>query len=523
MERAVGDRRCTRTTALIAVVICHMVAAGDGNAGESRPPNIVLYLCDDLGTGDLSCGGSADIKTPNIDALFARGTRLSRHWAGSAVCAPSRCVLMTGVHPGHAAVRSNREVKPEGQMPLPVGTRTLASLLREAGYATGVFGKWGLGGPESRSTPLDCGFDRFFGYTCQREAHSYYPQHLWSDRERIMLDNPVVRRAGRIPATPPPNAEAFRPYVGTVYSADLIAEQQMAFVRANVDRPFFLYVPTTVPHLALQVPADEPSFDGYRQHFAEDGPYLGDKGYVPCRDPLATYAAMITRMDREVGRLVRFLDDHGLTDDTIIVFTSDNGATRPGTGGIDTARLKSNGALRDWKGSPYEGGLRVPAVAVWPGRIAAGRSITSPTGFEDWLPTLLDLAGSATAIPSNLDGVSLAAALRGQDDVPEDRMLYRELTEGRWQAAVVGTWKAVRRGAGAERPDQAGPTELYDLSAGAGEAVDVAKRRPDIVRRMETILDREHVPHPDWPLPFADSASRRVAATPVAVPAGSAR
>ena len=482
-------------------------AADAGTSPASRRPNIVFFLCDDLGSGDLSCLGSRDIKTPEIDALFGRGTRLSRHWAGSAVCAPSRCVLLTGRHPGHAVVRSNREAKPEGQASMPAGTATLASLLRDAGYATGCFGKWGLGAPGSPSEPLASGFERFFGYNCQREAHSYYPQHLWSDRERVEIDNPPVPRGGTIPADPPPGDAAFASFSGTAYSADLIAEQQLAFVRANAARPFFLYVPTTVPHLALQVPADEPSLAGYCDHFSDEQPYLGGRGYVPCRRPLATYAAMVTRLDREVGRIVKLLDELNLADDTIFVFSSDNGATMPGTGGLDTQRLASNDTMREWKGSPYEGGLRVPTVAVWPGQIVAGRVIDSPSGFEDWLPTLLDLAGLAERIPAGVDGTSLAAMLRGEAEPPAERMLYRELTEGKWQAAVDGRWKAIRRAVGPNKPAEPGPIELYDLAADPSETTNVTGRNPAVAERMRLILDREHVPHPDWPLPFADAAN----------------
>ncbi len=512
----------------IGITMAVLLAVGCGFAAEAaeppRRPNIVFFLCDDLGTGDLSCLGSKDIETPNIDALFARGTRLSRHWAGSAVCAPSRCVLLTGKHPGHAAVRSNREAKPEGQFPMPAGTLTLPAILKAAGYATGGFGKWGLGAPGSASDPVACGFDRFFGYNCQREAHTFYPGHLWDNREKVILDNPslagdpAVARGGTLPAAPPPAAAAFAKFSGPRYSADLIAEQQLAFVRANATRPFFLYVPTTVPHLALQVPADEPSLADYERHFGAEQPYLGGRGYVPNPRPLATYAAMITRLDREVGRLVSLLDDLKLSDDTIFVFSSDNGATMPGMGGLDTKRLASNGPLRDWKGSPYEGGLRVPTVAVWPGRIAAGRSIAAPTGFEDWLPTLLDLVGLADRTPDDVDGTSLAAALLGRSAAPEERMLYRELTEGRWQAAVDGRWKAIRRAVGPKRPTASRPVELYDLAADPSETTDLAGQRPDIVARMTDILDREHVPHPDWPLPFADggAARSRDAASPPA-------
>jgi len=496
----------------VAVAVGVALAAHGGAAAAARVPNVVFLLCDDLGTGDLGCLGSAAIRTPHIDRLFSRGTVLARHWAGSAVCAPSRCVLMTGLHPGHGAVRSNREVKPEGQAPLPPGTTTLATLFRAAGYATGAFGKWGLGAPGSGSEPLDCGFTRFYGYNCQREAHTFYPRHLWSDRERVAIDNPAVPRGGVVPAEPPPGDEAFAAYRGTTYSADLIAEQHLAFIRAHAGEPFFLYLPTTVPHLALQVPADEPSLAEYERVFADEAPYLGGKGYVPCRRPLATFAAMVTRLDREVGRIVELLDDLGLTDDTIFVFTSDNGGTFPGAGGLDTARLQSNGPLRDWKGSPYEGGLRVPTVVVWPGRIAAGGRIETPTGCEDWLPTLLDLAGLGARIPVGLDGRSLAGLLTGAAAPPAERILYRELTEARWQAVLAagadGQWKAIRRAVARDRDGEAKPTELYDLAADPHEKHDRAAERPEIVARLEALLDREHVPHPDWPLPFADTASR---------------
>ena len=500
---------------LFAALLLGLLVGAHAAAAGPRPPNIVFFLCDDLGTGDVGALGGKDILTPNIDALFARGTILTRHWAGNAVCAPSRCVLLTGRHPGHAVVRSNREVKPEGQFPMPAGTVTLVGLLKEAGYATGGFGKWGLGAPGSHSDPTACGFDTFFGYNCQREAHSFYPGHLWRNRDKVPLDNPAVSgepqvaRGGQVAAEAAGDAAAFARFSGKQYSADVIAAEQLAFIREHAGGPFFLYVPTTVPHLALQVPADEPSLAHYATHFGAEQPYLGGAGYLPSQRPLATYAAMITRMDREVGRIVGLLDELGLSENTIFVFSSDNGATFPGCGGLDTARLASNGSLRQWKGSPYEGGLRVPTAIAWPGRIPAGKRLDAPTGFEDWLPTLLDLAGLRDRIPPGGDGRSLAAALEGRAAAPADRVLYRELTEGKWQAVTDGRWKAIRKAAGPKRPDEAQPTELYDLAADPGEKTDVAARHPDVVARLEALMDREHEPHPDWPLPFADAAARR--------------
>ena len=503
----------------VSLPVAHAAPAA---AAGPRPPNIVFFLCDDLGTGDVGALGGKDIQTPNIDALFARGTRLTWHWAGNAVCAPSRCVLMTGKHPGHAVVRSNREVKPEGQFPMPAGTLTLAEILHDAGYATGGFGKWGLGAPGSVSDPVACGFDRFYGYNCQREAHTFYPGHLWSNRDKVGLENAAlsgdqqVARGGTVPPAAAGDDAAFAKFTGQQYSADLIAAEQLAFIRGHAARPFFLYVPTTVPHLALQVPADEPSLAHYQTHFGAEQPYLGGGGYVPCRRPLSTYAAMITRMDREVGRIVTLLEELGLTDDTIFVFSSDNGATFPGCGGLDTDRLRSNGDFRQWKGSPYEGGLRVPTAIAWPGRIPAGQTLAAPTGFEDWMPTLLDLAGLHDKIPAGGDGVSLAAALEGKAAPPTDRFLYRELTEGKWQAVTDGRWKAIRKAAGPKQPERAKPTELFDLAADPSETKDIAAEQPDVVRRLEALMNREHVPHPDWPLPFADAASGRAGTRPAA-------
>ncbi len=496
---------------LLAVIGC--LGADTAPAAEAAPrrPNIVFFLCDDLGPGDVGACGGKDIQTPNIDTLFARGTRLSWHWAGCAVCAPSRCVLMTGKHPGHAVVRSNREVNPEGQYPMPEGTVTLVSILHDAGYATGGFGKWGLGAPGSVSDPVACGFDRFFGYNCQRQAHSFYPDHLWDNRERVELDNPPLRREPHERVVSPDEADidaAFAPFSGKHYSADLIAARQLDFIREHADEPFFLYVPTTVPHLALQVPADEPSLAHYREHFGDEEPYLGGRGYVPCRTPLATYAAMVTRMDREVGRIVKLLDERGLTDDTIFVFSSDNGAAAPGTGGVDTDRLDSNGPFHGWKGSPYEGGLRVPTVIVWPGRIPAGKSLDVPTGFEDWMPTLLDLAGLEDKIPEGIDGGSLASELVG-GPVAVGRSLYRELTEGQWQAVTDGRWKLIRKRAREKKEKSAIATELYDLVADPAETKNVAAEHPAEVKQLESLMNLEHVPDPDWPMPFADEAANR--------------
>ncbi len=288
-----------RLRAFLCAPFLALVAALYPGIAVARPPNIVFFLADDLGTGDVAALESAYALTPNIDSLFSRGTRLSRHWAGSAVCAPSRCVLMTGLHPGHAPIRSNSEVQPEGQRSMPAGTLTLPRLLHDAGYATGGFGKWGLGPPGSVSDPRATGFDRFFGYNCQRHAHSFYTQYLWDNSEKVPLDNPPVPVRATLPSAPAPAAADFARFLGTTYSTDRIGDEAVHFLRAHAEGPFFLYLPTTLPHVALQVPADEPSLERHRRFFGAEAPYLGGNGYVPCVEPAATLAVMVTMLDRE--------------------------------------------------------------------------------------------------------------------------------------------------------------------------------------------------------------------------------
>lgn len=488
--------RC-RFWAGLMVACCAGLLPTLGAATNAVPdrPNFVFILADDLGYGDVGCYGQKKIETPNVDRLAREGMRFTRHYAGNAVCAPSRCVLMTGRHPGHAWIRDNREVQPEGQSPLPAGTVTLARVLREHGYATGAFGKWGLGAPGSEGDPQKQGFDRFYGYNCQRQAHNYYPTYLWDDDRRESLDNPPFSPYQKLPSAADPNSPAsYAGYTGQAYAPDLIAEQALAFIREHRHQPFLLYFPTTIPHLALQAPAD--ALAAYDSRWAET-PYRGDRGYLPNRSPRATYAAMVTRLDRHVGQMLALVCELGLEERTIFVFTSDNGPLYDALGGTDEAFFNSAGGLRGRKGALYEGGVRVPCVVRWAGRVKPGTTSDRVTGFEDWLPTLLDLAGLKDAVPPALDGISFAPTLRGRRQ-PARPFLYREFAGyGGQQAIWVGKWKAIRTALG--KATSLPPLELYDLETDPSESRNVASSHPRLVARLSRLMTAQHGPSALFP------------------------
>jgi arylsulfatase A len=503
------DRRWASQARTLAFLV---LLAGVGTAQEaddsdrparSRPPNIVFVMADDLGYGELGSYGQDKIRTPSLDRLAAEGMRLTQHIAGNAVCAPSRCVLMTGMHPGHAQVRNNKEVKPEGQMALTEGTVTLANAFGEHGYATGAFGKWGLGAPGSVGAPLPQGFDRFYGYNCQRVAHNYYPTSLWDDEQSVALDNPAFPAHDKLKENEDPDdAASYARFAGNDYAPDLISEQALAFVDAHKDEPFFLYWPTVVPHLALQVPED--SLAEYAELW-DDVPYVGGKGYLPHASPRAAYAAMITRMDRDIGRLMDRIHELGLDEDTLFVFTSDNGPTYDRLGGSDSGFFDSAAGLRGLKGSLYEGGVRVPCIVRWPGVIEPGSTSDHLTGFEDWLPTLLELTGNG-AVPEDvgIDGISFAPTLRGERQLPRP-FLYREFSGyGGQQSVRLGDWKAIRRNLRKLESGEAPVTELYDLSLDPAEAHDISAEHPQVLRALREILDREHQQSAAFPMPALD-------------------
>ena len=460
--------------------------AGLEGCGPRRPPNVVFIMADDLGYGEVGVYGQTRIRTPSIDRIAAEGVRFTQHYSGSPVCAPSRCALLTGLHMGHAYIRDNDEMDErgdvwhdpelEGQRPLLEGTYTLGSLFQSAGYVTGAMGKWGLGGPGSSGHPNRQGFDHWYGYLCQRVAHNYYPTHLWRNDEKDILEgNDYFYPHQRLPEDADPTDPAsYEPYSGAVYSQDVIAQEARAFIREHAEEPFFLYLPFTVPHASLQVPED--SLEEYADAF-EETPYTGAQGYLPHPKPRAAYAAMVTRMDREIGRILDLLEELDLADDTLVLFTSDNGPTF--NGGTDSEFFDSAAGLRGLKTQLYEGGIRVPLVARWPGHIPPGTVSDLPSAFWDFLPTFAELLEKPLPVPT--DGVSLLPTLGGsQSPQVQHEYLYWEF-QGK-QAVRMGDWKAYRTAA-------SGAFELFDLATDPGEKEEVSDRNPEMAGRITEIMD----------------------------------
>ncbi len=472
---------------------------------RAAKPNVVLIIADDLGYRELGCFGQKRIKTPHLDQLAKEGMRLTQHYAGNAVCAPSRCVLLTGKHPGHAYIRTNKSTPPEGQEPIPDSEVTLPELMHAEGYVTGAFGKWGLGGPDSSGLPLRQGVDRFFGYLCQAKAHTYYPPSLWDDNERLMLKNnpPVPGHGGLAQGTDPLDPKSYNQYKGQDYAPERINQQALAFIRDNKHRPFFLYYPTIIPHVALQVPDED--LKPYLELGWKDPPFTRDKGgYTPHFTPRAAYAAMISRMDQNVGRVLKLLDELKLADNTIVIFSSDNGTTHLDQE-VDYTFFSSVGELRGLKGSLYEGGVRVPTIVRWPGHVPAGTTSDRVSGFEDWIPTLLELVGAKDRAPKNIDGISLAPTLLGRSQPPRP-FLYREFPSyGGQQSVRVGDWKAIRQNMTQGNLD----IELYNLTEDIGEQHNVARQHPDMVEKLAKIMKEQHTRSKLFPLIPVDAPAKK--------------
>ena len=466
-------------------------------AAEDQHLNVVLIVADDLGYREVGCFGQTKIRTPRLDELARQGLRMTQHYAGNAVCAPSRCVLMTGKHPGHAYVRDNRSTPPEGQWPIPESEITIAELMRDQGYVTGAFGKWGLGGPESSGQPLSQGIDRFFGYNCQAHAHSYYPDYLWSDDRRVPLNNnpPVPGHASLRDGADPTDPRSYDEFKGQEYAPDRINAEALSFVRDNKDRPFFLYYPTIIPHVALHVPDEE--LKPYLELGWHDPPFTraSGRGYTPHFTPRAAYAAMITRMDRYIGNVLDLLDELGLSNNTLVIFSSDNGTTHLEEE-VDFEFFESVGELRGLKGSLYEGGVRVPTIVRWPGKVPSGTTSDYVSGFEDWMPTILDAVGASSAVPQEVNGISLVPILQGQTQEPRP-FLYREFPAyGGQQSIRVGDWKAIR-----QNMNQGNlKIELYDLANDIGEQQNVAAEHPEVVQQLAKMMEENREPSEMFPL-----------------------
>jgi len=450
------------TAVVIALSVIFISCSSEKSA---RNPNIILILADDLGYGDLSCYGQNKFETPNIDQLAAKGIKFTQHYAGSTVCAPSRCSLMTGLHTGHAQIRGNKAVKPEGQAPMRAGTVTISTLLRQAGYVTGMFGKWGLGSPGSDSDPA-LFFDEFYGYNCQSEAHNYYPNHLWHNKDKVILD-------------------------GKSYSYDLIMQAALDFIRTNIGRPFFCYMPVTIPHASMHAPKE--LHDNYRLLYPQFESIIGRYAGADVVNPIAAFAAMVEHLDDSVNQIMRLIKNLGIEEQTIVMFTSDNGPHREG--GHDPDFWNSNGILRGIKRDLYEGGIRVPLIVRWPNKIKPGSTSEHISAFWDMLPTICDIAGIGK--PDNIDGISMLPTFLGEYQQKHD-FLYWEFTEqGGKQAIRKGNFKAIKLDV-LKNPDA--DIELFNLENDIQESKNIANQHPDIIETMGLLFQTARTESKEFPL-----------------------
>jgi arylsulfatase A-like enzyme len=467
-------------------------------------PNIIYILADDLGYTEIGAYGQKLIETPNLDLLARNGMRFTQHYCGSPVCAPSRCVLLTGQHTGHAYIRGNHEWGErgevwnfaraeedpglEGQYPIADSIKTLAEYLKDAGYRTGIIGKWGLGAPFSEGAPNRQGFDFFFGYNCQRQAHTYYPKHLWRNEEKVELSNALLAPGAKLsPGADTLDPESYAAFTQKQFSPALFIDEAAGFIEKNNGEPFFLYLASTLPHLALQAPKEW--VDRYVAKFGDEKPYLGHEGYFPARYPHATYAAMVSYLDHQVGQLIAKLKETGQYENTLIIFSSDNGYAY--NAGCDPAWFSSFAPFlttHGWgKGFVHEGGIRVPMIASWPGKIRPGTESDLISCFYDVLPTVCEIAGIRT--PEETDGISFLPTLLGKDQKQKHEYLYWDFPEyGGQQAVRMGPWKGLRLDM------QKGNTaiKLFNLESDLKEQVDVAGQNPEVVAQILGIMQKEH-------------------------------
>lgn len=431
-------------------------------ATKSTLPNVIYILADDLGFADIEAYGNQHISTPNISKLAQRGKSFTQHYAGSTVSAPSRACLLTGQHTGHTKIRGNREISPEGQEPLDKSVKTIAQLFKNAGYTTAAFGKWGLGYPGSGTEPNDVGFDQFYGYNCQRQAHSFYPAWLYNNKTKVSLD-------------------------GKTYSQDLIHNEAVKFINENKDKPFFGYFAYTLPHASLEQP-DDSILQMYKGRFCEPRAFAYNGDYTGTTIPRAQFAGMVTRLDTYVGQIVAELEKLGLLDNTMIIFTSDNGPHTEGGGDPDffntEKRLKGN------KRALYDGGTRVPFIVRWDGKVAPGTVNHHISAFWDMMPTFAELTGQTETWTQPTDGVSMLPTITGTGTQKEHDYLYWEFhEEGGRQSVRKGPWKLIR-----QRINTSPVLELYNLDEDLAETKDLAAKHPLVVQEMVEIMDAARVP-----------------------------
>jgi len=475
-------------------------------AVRSHKPNIIYILADDLGYAEVGAYGQEKIETPNIDALAKQGMLFTQHYTSAPVCAPARYMLLTGTHSGHAYIRGNEEWGErgevwnykamaqdsvlEGQRPMPDSTITIAKKLKEVGYSTAMFGKWGLGAPHTNSIPTKMGFDYFVGFNCQRQAHTYYPLHLYKNDNRLHLDNDTIAPSTKLAKGADVNdPESYASYTLKEYAPDIMFTELQGFVERNKEHPFFVYWATPIPHAAIQAP--QKWVDYYENKFGEEEPYLGERGYFPHQSPHAGYAAMVSYLDDNIGKLVKKLKEEGLYDNTLIIFTSDNGPTF--NGGSDSAWFDSAKPFRSdkgrGKGFVYEGGIRVPMIASWPAHIKSGSTTDHISAHYDVMATLADIAGYEK--PNNTDGLSFLPTLLAQGDQIEHDFLYWEFPEYGGQLAIrMGDWKVVKSHLKDYKNE---PTlELFNLKTDIGETTNLADQHPEILERAAKILKSQH-------------------------------
>lgn len=504
----------------ISIILLSLVAAlslsaiehsSSAKKPESQLPNVIYILADDLGYGDLGAFGQKHIKTPHLDTLAEEGMRLVQHYSGNTVCAPARASLMTGLHSGHAQIRGNfglggfNDDSEYGELPLLPATTTLGTLMREAGYRTAMIGKWGLGGPGSYGTPDKQGFDYYFGYLDHRQAHNHYPTHLWRNGERVPLDNAPLLPHQKLPeGADPKDPASYEQYQRSDYAEERITEDALRYIKENRKHPFFLYLAYTAPHAALQVPEEE--LKPY-SHF-EETPHTGD--YLPHPKPRAARAGMISHLDRSVGRVMELLKKLDIDSDTLIIFSSDNGPSWEG--GADLTFFDSNGQYRGFKRDLYDGGIRMPTIARWPGKIEEGSVSDHVSAFWDVMPTLAELIGIQE--PENTDGISFLPTLLGKEQNEHHETLYWEFHK--WngdhaRAALIlnqpgGMWKAVQVFNESNRSNP--QIELYNLDSDPEETDDVSSNHPELVAKALGLMESEHSPSyiDKWNFDYAPSA-----------------